>query len=217
MQPSIGSDPEPLRQQRREAVCIISHLGYATNSHLNRQPYAWVAIFLCEMKGGKATPVVLRKTNPVMRQDCEREGEMFKRKKAKINGKTVFVLDVTKAAYTQFGVGVKKGNPTKCLYCGKPIHKDDTWVKDTSAPDPKYGAYSVIVHSRCISTNSQTSRGSHHDGCGGRNTCPHKENQHMQEPVQPTKKKPQSEKSLRLRCKTYDALSSTIGGKHRER
>ncbi len=81
---------------------------------------------------------------------------MFKRKKKKINGKTVSVIDGTMAQYTQFGLGVVKGNPKECLFCHKPIRKNDTWVKDTSAPDPKYGAYSVIIHSRCIRVDGRT-------------------------------------------------------------
>jgi len=80
---------------------------------------------------------------------------MFKRKKKKINGRAVSVIDATKAPYTQFGMGVVKGNPKKCLFCRKPILKDDTWVMDTSATDPKYGAYSVIIHSRCTRVNGK--------------------------------------------------------------
>lgn len=78
---------------------------------------------------------------------------MFKRKKKKINRKTVSVIDGTMTPYTQFGAGVVKGNRKKCLFCHKLIRKDDTWVMDTSAPDPKFGAYSVIIHSRCIRPN----------------------------------------------------------------
>ncbi len=80
---------------------------------------------------------------------------MFKRKKKKINEKTCGVIDATKAAFTQFGVGIVKGNPKKCLFCQKPIQKGDTWVMDTSASDPKYGAYSVIIHSRCTRANGR--------------------------------------------------------------
>ncbi len=74
---------------------------------------------------------------------------MCDRKRRKINGKTVFVIDATKASYTQFGVGIVKGNPKLCLRCRKPIEKDDDWTKHVSAEDPDYGRYSVIVHSRC--------------------------------------------------------------------
>lgn len=81
---------------------------------------------------------------------------MIKRKKKKVNTKTVSVVDATRAPYMQFGVGIVKGNPKKCWFCQKPIRKDDTWVKDTSAPEPKFGAYSVIIHSRCTKTNGKT-------------------------------------------------------------
>jgi hypothetical protein len=58
-------------------------------------------------------------------------------------------IDATRAAYTTFGVGVVKGNPRKCIKCGKPIKDDESWRKDTSAPDLKFGRYSVIQHAQC--------------------------------------------------------------------
>ncbi|MBI3788748.1 MAG: recombinase family protein [Ignavibacteriales bacterium] len=57
------------------------------------------------------------------------------------------VIDMTKAPYSTCGVGIKKGNPKRCLECGARIKRHDTWRKDTSAEDPSgYGRYSVIRH-----------------------------------------------------------------------
>ncbi len=43
------------------------------------------------------------------------------------------------------GKGIKKGNPAKCLYCRKPIGKEDRWTKYTSRDNE----YSIIVHAEC--------------------------------------------------------------------
>jgi len=59
------------------------------------------------------------------------------------------VIDATQAAYTTFGVGVVKGNPRKCIKCGKRIKHGESWRKDTSATASKRSRYSVIRHSRC--------------------------------------------------------------------
>ena len=52
-------------------------------------------------------------------------------------------------AFTTFGRGIVKGNPTRCLKCRKPIRAGEAWTKHTSAPDPEFGRYSIIVHARC--------------------------------------------------------------------
>jgi len=52
-------------------------------------------------------------------------------------------------ALTTIGRGKVKGNPQRCLKCGLPIRAGEAWVKQTSAPDPNYGAYSIIFHARC--------------------------------------------------------------------
>jgi len=58
------------------------------------------------------------------------------------------VVDLTKSAFTSFGVGVKRGNPRRCLRCGKQIKRGETWSANTSAEDPEgYGRYTVIQHS----------------------------------------------------------------------
>ncbi|MBM3130955.1 MAG: hypothetical protein FJ009_20295 [Chloroflexi bacterium] len=62
-------------------------------------------------------------------------------------------IDATRAAFTTFGVGVVKGNPKKCIKCRKPIKRGEHWRKDTSAPDPKLGRYSVIQHATCEGGN----------------------------------------------------------------
>ena len=56
------------------------------------------------------------------------------------------VTDLTKAAYTIFGRGIKRGNPKKCLACGKRITRGDTWQVDWSAHEPKHGRYATIQH-----------------------------------------------------------------------
>jgi formate-dependent nitrite reductase cytochrome c552 subunit len=63
------------------------------------------------------------------------------------------VIDATRAPFTTFGAGVVKGNPHKCITCHKPIKRGEAWRKHTSAPDPKFGRYSVIQHSRCEGGN----------------------------------------------------------------
>lgn len=71
--------------------------------------------------------------------------------KAKSNGKrhACNVLDLSKALYMSFGHGIKKNNPRKCIICQQPIRKGEDWRKYTSQDDPKYGRYSIIVHSKC--------------------------------------------------------------------
>ncbi len=59
------------------------------------------------------------------------------------------VHDLTANPIMEFSSGVVKGNPKRCLRCGKPIRKRETWTKHTSPADPVYGRYSVIVHTRC--------------------------------------------------------------------
>jgi hypothetical protein len=55
-------------------------------------------------------------------------------------------LDLTKAAYTIFGRGIKRDNPKKCLRCGKRIQRADAWETNWSAQDPKMGRYATIKH-----------------------------------------------------------------------
>jgi hypothetical protein len=76
---------------------------------------------------------------------------MFQRKKKKIGGKVVSVIDATRAPYTQYGIGPKRGNPRLCLECGQPIKRGETWRRDASAEDPDgYGRIVTIRHSpRC--------------------------------------------------------------------
>lgn len=63
------------------------------------------------------------------------------------NGKHI---DATKAAYTTFGLGVVKGNPRKCLACGRPIGRGEPWRRDASAEDPgSFGRIVTIHHSPC--------------------------------------------------------------------
>jgi hypothetical protein len=57
-----------------------------------------------------------------------------------------FSLDLTKAAYTIFGRGIERGNPKKCLRCGKRITRADTWETTWSAQDSKLGRYATIKH-----------------------------------------------------------------------
>ncbi len=57
------------------------------------------------------------------------------------------VIDLSKAPYTEYGAGVKRGNPGKCVRCGKAIKPGETWRKEWSAEDPQFGRYAVIVHS----------------------------------------------------------------------
>jgi hypothetical protein len=60
------------------------------------------------------------------------------------------VIDATRAPFTTFGVGIKRGNPRKCIKCRKPIKRGESWRKDTSAADPTLGVrYSVIQHANC--------------------------------------------------------------------
>ncbi len=59
--------------------------------------------------------------------------------------------DLTMKETVQFGIGVVKGNPKRCLFCLEPIRKEEAWTKHTSPPDPQFGAYSIIVHDRCQS------------------------------------------------------------------
>lgn len=49
----------------------------------------------------------------------------------------------------QFGVGIVKGNPRRCLICRQRIRRGEAWVKHTSPTDPELGAYSIIIHDRC--------------------------------------------------------------------
>jgi len=70
--------------------------------------------------------------------------------RGKTKTKTCHVIDLTKAPYTTFGAGVRKGNPRKCLACGQPIKGGETWRRDASAEDPGgYGRIVTIQHSRC--------------------------------------------------------------------
>ncbi len=70
----------------------------------------------------------------------------------RMKAKACHVIDLTKAPYMTYGAGVVKGNPKRCLKCGQVIKKDETWRKYTSADDPEYGRYSIIVHSKCGET-----------------------------------------------------------------
>ena len=58
-------------------------------------------------------------------------------------------IHATRAAYTTFGVGVVKGNPRKCIKCGRTIKRGEAWRKDTSASNAKFGRYSVLQHAHC--------------------------------------------------------------------
>jgi hypothetical protein len=62
-------------------------------------------------------------------------------------------IDATRAAFTAFGVGIKRGNPRKCIKCRKRIKRGESWRKDTSAPDPRFGRYSVIQRAHCEGGN----------------------------------------------------------------
>jgi len=55
-------------------------------------------------------------------------------------------IDLTRYPFTQYGKGIVKGNPRRCLICRKPIRRIDAWVKHTSAADSRQGAISVILH-----------------------------------------------------------------------
>ncbi len=66
-----------------------------------------------------------------------------------MKAKACHVIDLSKAPYMTFGAGVAKGNPQRCVVCGQPIKKGEAWRKYTSAEDPDYGRYSIIVHSWC--------------------------------------------------------------------
>jgi hypothetical protein len=91
------------------------------------------------------------------RKQTEREDSMFglrgmtnRRKDDKKNGgmraKACHVIDLSRAPCMTYGAGVAKGNPKRCLKCGQVLKKDEAWRKYTSADDPEYGRYSVIVH-----------------------------------------------------------------------
>jgi hypothetical protein len=57
-------------------------------------------------------------------------------------------FDLTKAAYTVFGTGIKRGNPRRCFECGKSFKRSETWRKDASAQDPDgYGRIVTMQHS----------------------------------------------------------------------
>ncbi len=58
-------------------------------------------------------------------------------------------------AIMQYGTGVVKGNPKRCLACHKPIRRGEPWTKHTSPPDPQFGSYSFIIHTRCNGKNGK--------------------------------------------------------------
>ncbi len=66
--------------------------------------------------------------------------------KGKTKTKTCHIIDMTKAPYTTFGLGVKKGNPRKCLACGQPIKRGETWRRDAGPEDPKSKERIVTIH-----------------------------------------------------------------------
>jgi len=49
------------------------------------------------------------------------------------------IIDATTFAYTQYGVGVVRGNPKRCLHCRRAIRKGEAWTKQTAAPDSQFG------------------------------------------------------------------------------
>lgn len=53
------------------------------------------------------------------------------------------------------GVGIVKGNPTRCLKCRQPIREGEAWTKYTSLPEPDSCVYSIIVHDACSSRNGK--------------------------------------------------------------
>ena len=57
------------------------------------------------------------------------------------------VIDLTKAAYSTYGVGPKRNNPKRCLYCSQLIKRGESWQADTTAEDQEFGRYTVIFHS----------------------------------------------------------------------
>jgi hypothetical protein len=55
-------------------------------------------------------------------------------------------MDLNRYTYTQYGVGIVKGNPKRCLRCGKRIRHGKAWTKDTSPVDTTHDAISVMIH-----------------------------------------------------------------------
>jgi len=55
-------------------------------------------------------------------------------------------IDASRAPYTQYGIGIKRGNPKRCFSCGEPIKHGDSWRMDGSEADPKLGRYITIQH-----------------------------------------------------------------------
>lgn len=65
----------------------------------------------------------------------------------KAKSKACNVIDLTKAPYTRFGLGIKRNNPKRCLKCSQSIKHGEAWSTDTSTEDPDgFGRYTVIRH-----------------------------------------------------------------------
>ena len=66
--------------------------------------------------------------------------------KGKTITKTCHIIVLTQAPYSTFGHGVSKQNPRKCLACGQPIKRGETWQRDASAEDPDGNGRIVTIH-----------------------------------------------------------------------
>ncbi len=60
--------------------------------------------------------------------------------------RTPKAIDLTLAAYTTFGAGIKRGNPRICFICHKPIRKGQLWTCDHSAATGKQRERIVVIH-----------------------------------------------------------------------
>lgn len=50
----------------------------------------------------------------------------------------------------QFRVGPDPRGPKRCLRCHQPFKKGETWQRQTSPSDPKFGSYAIGIHDRCL-------------------------------------------------------------------
>ncbi len=75
----------------------------------------------------------------------------------KLTKRSCHIIDMTRIAYATFGVGIAKYNPRKCLACGQPIKRGESWRRDASAADPDgHGRVVIVRHSpRCPDQKSQ--------------------------------------------------------------
>jgi hypothetical protein len=74
-------------------------------------------------------------------------------KMQKQNQRKPRVIDATQMVVTEFGGGIKRGNPKRCLKCHRLVRRGQPWIRHTSAYEPGFGQYSVIEHANCEGGN----------------------------------------------------------------